>query len=137
VCSAAITPDEEAAARETALQWLELVDSGDYDHAAGQTPEQIGVQQHWQNYLTARRKPLGRVKSRQIVEVKHKPNVRGAAVWWKYCAIRLKTSFERPPAAMEEIVLTKMSCCWEVSGYTIFEPGKWNETRDHAGQYQE
>src|SRR2546421_6248343 len=87
-----LTPDEEASARDVALQWLQLVDSGDYGHAVGQTPEQIGIQQNWMSYLLARRTPLGRVKSRKIVEVKRKPAIRGAQVWWKYVAIRLKTS---------------------------------------------
>ena len=122
VCSAhavSLTPDEEAAAREVALQWLQLVDSGDYEHAVGQTTEQIGVQQNWISYLIARRKPLGRVKSRQIVEVKRRPAIRGAQIWWKYIGIRLKTSFEHKPAAMEEVVLTKMACCWEVSSYSV------------------
>lgn len=133
-CAAALSPDD-AAAKDVALQWLQLVDSGDYEHAVLQTPEQIGLQQNWMTYLLARRRPLGRVKNRQVVEIKHKPTVHGARTWWKYKVVRLKTSFEHPPsvragraptdgvaskpAAMEEVVLTKMACCWEVSGYSI------------------
>ena len=138
-CSAnalSLSPDDEAA-RNVALQWLQLVDAGKYEDAALQTVEQVRVLQNWLNYFTAHRAPLGAVKNRQIVEVKHTHSVRGAAEYSKYDVIRLKTSFERRPAAMEEIVLTKMSCCWEVSGYTIFEPGKWNETRDHAGEFSD
>jgi Protein of unknown function (DUF4019) len=137
-----LSPDD-AAARDVALQWLQLVDSGDYEHAVLQTPEQIGVQQNWMTYLLAHRKPLGRVTKRQVVEVRHKPTIHGARTWWKYKVIRFKTSFTGKPVAMEEVVLTKMACCWEVSGYTIFESepdghsAKWNETREHAGMFSD
>ena len=136
-CSAravSLLPDD-VAARDVALQWLQLVDSGDYKDAALQTVEQVRVLQNWLNYFTAHRAPLGAVKSRKIVEVKHTRTVRGAAEYSKYDIIRLTTSFERRPVAMEEVVLTKMSCCWEVSGYTIFDAGKWKETREHAGEF--
>jgi hypothetical protein len=132
--SLSLSPDDEAA-RDVALQWLQVVDSGNYKDAALQTSEQVRVLQDWLSYFAARRTPLGRVTNRQIVEVKHTKNVHGAPEFRNYDVIRLRTSFERKPVAMEEVVLTKMSCCWEVSGYTIFEPGKWNETREHAGAF--
>ena len=144
-CSAlaiTLSADEEAA-REVALQWLQLVDSRDYEHAVLQSTEQIGLQQNWMSYLLARRIPLGRMMKRQTVEVKHNPTVRGAQEWPKYKVIRFRTSFEHKPTAMEEVVLAKMSCCWEVSGYTIFDPepdrrsSKWSETREHAGAFNE
>jgi Protein of unknown function (DUF4019) len=128
---------EDVAARGVALQWLQLVDSGDYKDAALQTVEQVRVLQNWLNYFAAHRAPLGAVKNRKIVEVKHTRTVRGAAEYSKYDIIRLKTSFERTPAAREEVVLTKMSCCWEVSGYTIFDAGKRKETREHAGEFSD
>jgi len=146
LCGAAqavpLSPDNESA-RDAALQWLQLVDSGDYQEAVLQTSKQIGIQQNWMSYLSARRTPLGRLKSRQIAEVNQKPTVRGAQVWSKYKVILFRASFERRPAALEEVVLTKVTCCWEVSGYTVFESesdrhsGKWKETGDHAGQFSE
>ena len=45
--------------------------------------------------------------------------IHGAPEFRNYDVIRLRSSFEREPVAMEEVVLTKMSCCWEVSGYDV------------------
>lgn len=101
------------------MQWLQVFDSGNYKDAALQTSEQVRVLQNWLSYFAARRAPLGRVTNRQIVEVKHTKNVHGAPEFRNYDVIRLRTSFERKPVAMEEVVLTKMSCCWEVSGYDV------------------
>ncbi len=92
-----LSPDDEAA-RDVALQWLQLVDSGKYKDAALQTVEQVRVLPHWLSYFAARRTPLGAVKNRQIVEVKHAQSIRGVAEYAKYDIIRLKTSFQKHKA---------------------------------------
>jgi uncharacterized protein DUF4019 len=131
-----LSTDDEAA-RDVALQWLRLVDSGNYKDTSDMVSEEVRVPQQWLGYLAAHRAPLGPVRNRQVVELKHRSTVRGAPEVRLHAIFRFKTSFERKPMAMEEVVLTKMSCCWEVSGYTIFEPAKWNETTDHAGEFSE
>jgi len=115
-----LSPNDEAA-RDGALQWLRVVDSGNYEEAALQMSEEIRALQNWVSYFAAHRTPLGRVKNRQIVEVKHRSSVPGTAEIRNHDIMRFKTSFEHKPGALEEVVMTKMGCCWEVSGYKIFK----------------
>jgi len=37
----------------------------------------------------------------------------------RYYLVRFTTSFERKPAAIEQVTIAKIGCCWEVFGYTI------------------
>jgi hypothetical protein len=142
------SPEEEAA-RDAALQWLQLVDSGNYKIAAAQMAEQVRAPERWVTYFIANRAPRGKVKNRDVVQIKHTPTLKGAPVWWKFATVRFKTSFERPPSsgygaasksgALEEVVLTKTSCCWDVSGYRILsEPdgrqGKSNEGNEFGDE---
>jgi hypothetical protein len=83
----------------------------------------------WTKYFAAHRAPLGHVNNRKIAEVKYASTVPGDPEFRRHAIVRFKASFEHPPsstygvaskaAAAEEIVLTKMGCCWEVSGYRI------------------
>lgn len=121
-CSAfalSLTPDEKAAAREVALQWLQLVDSGNYKDATLMISEQARGSRDWANYFAARRAPLGRVNNRNIAEVKHASTVPGDTQLRPHAIMRFKTSFEHNAAAIEQIVMTKMSCCWEVWNYSV------------------
>ena|ERR1700736_2019580 len=113
-----LSPDDEAA-RNVALQWLRIVDSGNYKDAALMISEQVRGSRDWANYFAAHRSPLGRVNNRKIDEVKHASTVPGDPEMRLHAIMRFKASFERKAAATEHIVMTKMGCCWEVSGYTI------------------
>ena len=130
-CSAialSLSPADEAA-RDVALQWLGVVDSGNYKDAALLMSEQVRGSRDWTKYFAAHRAPLGRVNNRRIAEVKHASTVPGDPELRLHAIVRFKTSFEHKPsstygvaskaAATEEIVLTKMGCCWEVMGYEI------------------
>jgi hypothetical protein len=136
-CSAlaiTLSPDDEAA-RDVALQWLHVADAGNYKDAALLIADYAGGSQNWMKYFAAHRAPLGRVNNRKIAEVKHASTVTGDPEVRQHAIIRFKTSFEHPPSvraglapnsgvasktvAIEEVVVTKMGCCWEVSGYTI------------------
>src|SRR5438552_11010467 len=113
-----LSPNDEPAG-DAAMQWLRVVDSGNYKDATLMISEQARGSQDWANYFAAHRAPLGRVKNRQIIEVKHASTVPGDPELRQHDIIRFKTSFERKPAAIEEVVMTKMGCCWEVSGYAV------------------
>jgi hypothetical protein len=130
-CSAialSLSPADEAA-RDVALQWLGVVDSGNYKDAALLMSEQVRGSRDWTKYFAAHRAPLGRVNNRKIAEVKHASTVPGDPELRLHAIVRFKTSFEHPPpstygvaskaAATEEIVLTRMGCCWEVMGYEV------------------
>ena len=116
--AAALSKDDEAA-RDAAIQWLQLVDAGRYQEAASQASQEIRAFEQWQKDFADHRAPLGRVSRRQLLEMKHRPTFAGAFQVRKYYVLRFKASFERKPAAIEEVVLSKMGCCWEIFGYTI------------------
>src|SRR6266436_10118025 len=116
--SLSLSPADEAA-RDVALQWLGVVDSGNYKDAALLISEQVRGSRDWTKYFAAHRVPLGRVSNRRIAEVKHASTVPGDPELRLHAIVRFKTSFEHKAAAAEEIVLTKMGCCWEVFGYEI------------------
>jgi hypothetical protein len=113
-----LSPEDEAA-RDVALQWLGVVDSGNYKDATLLISEQVRGSRDWTKYFAAHRARLGRVNNRKIAEVKYASTVPGDPEFRRHAIVRLKTSFEHKVAATEEIVLTKMGCCWEVSGYSI------------------
>lgn len=110
---------EDKAARDVAIQWLRVVDSGNYKDAALMISEQVRGSRDWANYFAAHRAPLGRVNNRKIDEVKHASTVPGDPLLRPHAIMRFKTSFERKAAATEHIVMTKMGCCWEVSDYSV------------------
>ena len=116
--SLSLSPADEAA-RDVALQWLGVVDSGNYKDATLLISEQVRGSRDWTKYFAAHRAPLGRVNNRKIAEVKHASTVPGDPELRLHAIVRFKTSFEHKAAATEEIVLTKMGCCWEVCGYSI------------------
>src|SRR6266480_6240129 len=113
-----LSPEDEAA-RDVALQWLGVVDSGNYKDAALLISEQVRGSRDWTKYFAAHRAPLGRVNNRKIAEVKYASTVPGDPEFRRHAIVRFKTSFEHKAAAKEEIVLTKMGCCWEVMGYEV------------------
>jgi Protein of unknown function (DUF4019) len=120
-CSAlalALSPDDEAA-RQAASDWLQVVDSGNYKHAALLMSEEVRGQQDWLGYFNAQRAQLGGVNKREIGEVKHTRAIPGLVGVRNYVVLQFKTSFERKPVATEQVVMAKMGCCWEVGGYRI------------------
>ena len=133
ICSAralplSLSPADEAA-RDAALQWLQVVDSGNYKDAALMISEQVRGSRDWANYFAAHRAPLGRVNNRKIAEVKYASTVPGDPEFRRHAIVRFKTSFEHPPssaygvasktAATEQIVMAKTGCCWEVWHYAV------------------
>src|SRR5260370_29143333 len=120
-CSAlalSLSPEDEAA-RDVALKWMGVVDSGNYKDATLLISEEVRGSRDWTKYFAANRAPLGRVNNRKIAEVKYASTVPGDPEFRRHAIVRFKTSFEHKAAATEEIVLTKMGCCWEVMGYRI------------------
>jgi hypothetical protein len=115
-----LTSDDEAA-RNVAFQWLQVVDSGNYRDATLLIAEHARGSQDWLNYFAAHRAQLGRANNRRIAEVKHASTIPSDPELRQHDIIRFKTSFEHKPGALEEVVMTKMGCCWEVSGYKIFK----------------
>jgi hypothetical protein len=110
---------EDEAARNAAFEWLRLVDSAKYNDAALMMSEQVRGLRDWANYFAVHRAPLGRANYRRISEVKNARSIPTDPELRPHAIIRFRTSFERKALAAEEIVMTKMGCCWEVSGYEV------------------
>ncbi len=106
-------------ARDAAVQWLELIDAHRFEEAASQGSQEIRSFDQWMNYFAAHRGPLGRENKRQVIEVKHTAIIPGVPDIRRYAMIRFKTAFEHNPGATEEVVLTKIGCCWEIFDYKI------------------
>jgi len=111
-------PDDEAAG-EAAIQWLELVDAGRNDEAASQGSQEVRSFEQWLNHFKIQRLALGRINKRHLVELKHSAIISGLPEVRRYFILRLKSSFERKPTAIEEITISKVGCCWEVFDYKI------------------
>ena len=112
---------DDQAAREAAMQWLQVVDTGKYTDAAQMMSQEIRDQKGWRDYFVKRRAALGRASRRHVFEVKHTSTIPGAVGVGKYAVLQFKTSFERGAAAIEQVVMARMGCCWEVFGYSIAE----------------
>jgi hypothetical protein len=94
----AISPDDQSA-REAALQWLGLIDSGHYRQAFEQWPARLqaatmGGVDHFVKWMQTRRTPLGHPWRRAFYKVSAYHNANG----WpdgNYQQIDFKTTFER------------------------------------------
>jgi len=113
-----LSPDDQAA-REAAVQWLQVLDSAKYNDAALMMAQEIQNQRDWPGYFTKRWAWLGRASNRHITEVKHTSTLPGVVEVRKYAIMRFKTSFERGSIAIEEVTMAKLGCCWEVFNYKI------------------
>jgi len=116
-----LSADDEAP-RGVALQWLRVVDSGNYEDAALMISGYARGSQDWVNYFATRRSvlaTLGRLNKREILEIKHAAVVPGDSQVRDHAIIRFNSVFERRAAALEEVVLVKIGCCWEVGDYSI------------------
>jgi hypothetical protein len=106
-------------ARAVAQAWLALVDSGQYGKAYDQYAARIKIAVSRERAISSwagRRGPLGPVVSRQIVSSVFTHTLKGAPDG-TYEILHYRTSFQRKANAWEEVVVTKESGNWEVSGY--------------------
>jgi hypothetical protein len=116
--AAALSKNDEAA-RDAAVQWLELTDAGRYQEAASQGSQEVRAFEQWVKYFTDHRVSLGRANQRHFFEIKRQPTFPGTFQVRKYYVVRFKMSFEHKPTAIEQVVLAKIGCCWEIFGYEI------------------
>jgi hypothetical protein len=113
---------DDEAARQSALAWLRVIDSGNYKDAAVMISNYARESRDWPNYLAKERAPLGRVRNRQIAGVKHAATVAGDPETRQHVIVRFKSVFEKI-IAIEEIVVARTGCCWEIFDYKIL-PGQ-------------
>lgn len=111
------------AAQHSALDWLALVDKGDYgasyDQAASLFKAAI-TKDDWMQKIQAVREPFGKVISRKLKTERFTTQLPGAPDG-QYVIIQYDTSFENKQSAVETIVpmLDKKDGQWRTPGYFI------------------
>ena len=119
VTAQALASPKDEGARDAALQWLQVVDSANYNNATLMIAQEVRDARDWRKYLADHRSPLGRIGKRQLAGEKRLtsiPEIPGAR---NYELLRFRTAFEHKAIAMEEVTLLKTGCCWEVVDYKI------------------
>lgn len=107
------------AARDAAIQWLQLIDAGRNEEAASQASTETRPFEQWLNHLKRKRAPLGKLMRRQFISMKHQSTFPSGFQVREYYVVRFQTSFAAKPSAIEEVVITKIGCCWEVFEYKV------------------
>lgn len=114
--------DKETAAVAAAKAWLVLVDNGKYGdswEAAAAYFKGAITKDYWQQTLTAVRKPLGRLVSREVRSKTYTQSLPGAPDG-EYVVIQFNTSFENKKSAVETVTpMLDSDGIWRVSGYFI------------------
>lgn len=121
-CTQPTNPEAEKAAESSARAWLGLVDDGKYteswETAAGYFKNAVGKEE-WGKQLSAVRKPLGKMMSREIRSKKYRTSLPGAPDG-EYVIIQYKTSFKNKKHAIETVTpMQDEDGEWRVSGYYI------------------
>ena len=114
--------EKEAAAVAAAKTWLALIDSGQFgdswEIAAAYFKSAI-TKEKWQQMLTAVKKPLGELVSRELSSKTYMQSLPGAPDG-EYVVIQFATSFENKKSATETVTpMLDSDGSWRVSGYYI------------------
>ncbi len=114
--------DAERKAVESATIWLKLVDEGKYggswETAAAYFKNSVSKQQ-WVQMLTAVRKPLGRIVSRDLKSKNYMESLPGAPDG-QYVVVQFTSMFENKKSAIETVTpMLDPDGKWKVSGYYI------------------
>lgn len=115
-------PDSTQKAIKAAESWLEEVDKGDYNKSWEEAAEyfkNVVTKENWQKSMAAFRKPLGKIKKREVISTQIRHSLPGAPDG-NYIIIRFNTAFEHKKAAIETITpMLEKDGQWRVSGYYI------------------
>ena len=121
-CSANADADKEAAALVAAKTWLALIDQAEYDESwetAASYFKGAITKDRWQQTLTAVRKPLGALVSRELKSKTYAQSLPGAPDG-EYVVIQFNTSFGNKNSAIETVTpMLDTDGIWRVSGYYI------------------
>jgi hypothetical protein len=112
----------ERQARAAAIEWLELVDNGDYEEALDREPARAraAVTLHqFERSMRARRAPFGRAISRSLVGSGYSRRLSGAPDA-NYESLLFKTKFEHKSVAAERVILVEDHGEWRVADYRVY-----------------
>ena len=114
--------EAEKQAVAAAESWLALVDDGKYAEswdAAADYLKNAVTKDAFVKSMTAARKPLGTLKSREVKSKDYRTSLPGAPDG-EYVVIQFKTSFENKKSAIETVTpMLDKDGKWRVSGYYI------------------
>jgi hypothetical protein len=108
-------------AQNVAADWLELVDTGQYEESWHQTAAYFRnavPKEKWLESMQALREPLGRNLSRDMQSARYTTTLHGAPDG-EYVVIKLESSFENKEAAKEIITPMLVQGKWKVVGYYL------------------
>jgi hypothetical protein len=120
--SRAVKRTHERKAREAAIEWLELVDKGDYEEALDREPARIRAAvtlRQFERSMEARRAPFGHAISRTLVGSESSRRLSGAPDA-NYESLLFKTAFEHKAAAAERVILAEEHGRWRVVDYRVY-----------------
>jgi hypothetical protein len=112
----------EQAARVSAIEWLELLDDGDYEEAYDREPARLragGTVRQFIRSMRARRAPFGKTISRKFIGAAYSQKLTGAPDG-NYESVLFKTSFEHKTVAAERVILSRDHGTWRVVDYRLY-----------------
>jgi hypothetical protein len=112
----------ELAAQDAAADWLELVDSGQYEESWQQTApffKNAVPMDKWLQTMQSLRDPLGRNLSRDLQSASYRTMLKGAPDG-EYVVIKIESVYENKASA-NEIITPMMDADgqWRVAGYYL------------------
>jgi hypothetical protein len=114
--------EREKETRATALEWLTLVDAGDYPAAYAMEPTRLRAattEEQFIRSMEGRRAPFGQVLSRSFIGAAFTRKLTGAPDG-RYESILFRTSFENKKLAAERVILSHESGQWRVVDYRVY-----------------
>jgi hypothetical protein len=114
--------EEKSQAIDAVQPWLALVDRGQYSQSWETAAEFLKTAVERRDFvksLAEARKPLGEVKSRELLSKLYATSLPGAPKG-QYVVVRYKTSFANKPSAVETITpMLEKDKKWRISGYYV------------------
>lgn len=112
----------EKEARAAALEWLQLVDAGEYAQAYEKESARLrtaSTADQFVRSMQGRRAPFGPVLSRLFIGAAFTRKLTGSPDG-RYESILFRTSFEHKSLAAERVILTHESNEWRVVDYRVY-----------------
>jgi len=110
------------AAVDCAVDWLKLVDDGQYDKSWDEAAEFFKKslpKKQWNTALKISREPLGKLISRELISTYYATEL-PAAPDGEYVVITFKATYENKEAALDQVTpMLEKDGTWRVSGYYI------------------
>lgn len=117
--------EKEKAAKDAAVPWLALIDSGQYGESWFQASSDFrgaASKEQWIHALETVRAPLGKLVSRHLKSATYTtklPSIRAA----EYVVLQYETSYEKAAGMNETVVMMlEKKGVWKANGYFIKRP---------------